>query len=66
MSTLYISPIGANMAHALAFARRHPGWHTFARDRATREAVMRLERRGMVEVTEHFQFRAAVRQEVMS
>lgn len=50
--------LGPNMIKALAFAANNPGWHTFNRKhRPTVQAIMRLVRRGLVEVNEFFQFR---------
>lgn len=48
--------LGKNMKHALAFARKYPGWHTFAKDRATIGAVTRLQTLGLVKINEHHQF----------
>jgi len=45
--------IGHNMKHALAFATKYPGWHGYAKDRATLEAIVRLEKRGIVETKWH-------------
>jgi len=42
--------LGKNMKHALGFISRCSGWHTFARDRATVDAIKRLEKLGLVEV----------------
>ncbi len=54
------------MRHALDFAVRVPGWHTYTLDRATRSAIRSLEHRGLVEVNDHRQFRAvAVTYEIM-
>jgi xylose isomerase len=50
--------LGKNMKHALNFARTYPGWHTFAKDRATLGALRRLESRRMIETNEFRQFRA--------
>ena len=50
--------MGVNMRYALDFIRRCNGWHTYANDRATRNAVKRLEARGLVETNEFRMFRA--------
>ncbi len=51
--------LGKNMEHALEFATRYRSWQTFnAKQRATREAIKRLEKRGLVEVNEFGQYRA--------
>lgn len=50
--------MGKNMKHALAFARRYPGWNSYdRRNRATVAAITRLARWGLVEMTQ-YQFRA--------
>lgn len=48
-----------NMRHALAFARKYGGWCTYASDRATVDAIKRLERRGLVKTNRFHQFRAS-------
>lgn len=42
--------MGQHMKAALDFALRNPGWHSFATDRTTKEAVTKLAARGLVEV----------------
>jgi len=49
--------IGYRMQRVLDFARRNPEWHSFDSRRATKSAVERLRRRGLVEVNEFKQFR---------
>ena len=49
--------MGKNMKHALDFATRFPGWHSFSGDRATRESIARLASRGLVSVNQFQQFR---------
>lgn len=49
--------LGKNMEHALNFARKYSGWHTYANDATTKSAIQRLEKQGMVEVNEFNQFR---------
>lgn len=44
--------------NASNFAQRHPGWHTFAKDRRTRKAIERAAFLGAVETNEFSQFRA--------
>lgn len=39
-----------NIKHAYAFATTYPGWHTMSQDRATKNAISWLEKRGLVEV----------------
>lgn len=51
--------MGKNMKHALAFIKQVSGWHSFSNDRATKEAVKRLEVRGLVVVNQFNQFRLA-------
>ena len=43
--------LGKNMRHALAFAKMYGGWATFKKDRATKDAIKRLEALGMVEIS---------------
>ncbi len=46
------------MRHALAFAKRYPGWHSWDRYcRATKDALGRLERRELIETNNFKQFR---------
>ena len=46
------------MKHALTFAKRYPGWHTWdTRCRATIGAIRRLEKRGLIETNKHGQFK---------
>lgn len=42
--------LGKNMRHALTFAQAHDGWASYARDRATVDAIKRLAARGLVEI----------------
>lgn len=50
--------IGRNMKHAMEFISRCNGWQTYSKtSRATRNAVQRLQRRGLVEVNTFFQFK---------
>jgi len=51
--------IGKNQCHALRFAAQYPGWHSMAKNRATREAIAGLAKRGAVIVNQHGQFRIA-------
>lgn len=51
--------MGKNMRHALTFARKVNGWHTYASDRPTVDAIKRLERRGLVITNQFHQFRIA-------
>ena len=43
--------LGKNQSHALAFACRYVGWHTYGRDRATVQAILSLARHGLVEIS---------------
>lgn len=49
--------LGSNMKHALDFATRWQGWHSFAKDRATVQAVTKLKNLNIVEVNKFNQFR---------
>lgn len=50
--------IGKNMRHALNFVTNYPKkWHSFSADRATKEAVNKLLKLGLVEINEYHQFR---------
>ena len=51
--------IGRNQCHALRFAEKYPGWHSFAKDRPTMRAIEGLRRRGSVVVNDFGQFRIA-------
>lgn len=51
--------LGKNQRKALEFISRVNGWHTFAKDVAP--VVHSLERRGLVQVNEHSQFRLTIR-----
>lgn len=52
--------MGKNMKHALNFATEYPGWHQWdKRCRATKDAIKRLTRRGLIEVNCYNQFRLA-------
>ena len=49
--------LGKNQRHALDFARRFPGWHTYDRRcRSTVSALRRLARRGLVKLSSFHQF----------
>ena len=48
------------MRHALAFAMYYPGWHSWDKYcRTTKDALRRLEKRGLIEINNHKQFRLA-------
>lgn len=50
--------MGKNMRDALAFAKRYPGWHSWDNYcRATKDALYRLEKRGLIETNNFKQFR---------
>lgn len=42
--------IGKNMKHALEFASKYSGWHTFKKDRATKNAILKLEKLKLVNI----------------
>jgi len=48
---------GKNMKHAIAFFTEYPGWHDYAKDRATVNAIKRLVKQGTLEVNEYHQAR---------
>lgn len=44
--------LGKNMKHALEFATKYPGWHGYAyQERYTREAIERLAKLGLIEIS---------------
>ena len=49
--------VGKNQVHALAFITKCSGWHSYAKDRATTNAVKRLAEKGLVEINRFHQFR---------
>lgn len=51
--------MGKNMKRMLLFAIRYRGWHSWAKDRSTCDAVKRLKRLGFIETNEFRQFRLA-------
>lgn len=52
--------MGKNMKHALIFAQCYPGWHSWDNYcRATKDALCRLEKRGLIKTNNHKQFRLA-------
>ena len=52
-----IKAAGKNQCHLLSFAEKFPGWHTYAKDRATLAALEGLKRKGYIETNQHGQFR---------
>ena len=42
--------LGKNMQNALKFVTVHPGWHTFASDRVTVNAIKKLADLGLVKI----------------
>lgn len=50
--------MGRHQAHALRFALKHPGWHSFRQDTTTVRIIRSLERKGLVAVNAHGQFTA--------
>lgn len=55
-----IKGLGRNMYRMFSFALAYPDWHSYAKDRSTVDAVKRLEKRGLVEVNKHHQYRLAI------
>lgn len=53
--------LGKNMADALRFAIKYPEWHTYANDRATKEAITRLENLGLVKTNKYRMFRVTAK-----
>ncbi len=53
--------MGKNMKRLLSFAIKYEGWHTWGKDRATCDAVRRLEAQGYIETDDyrHFRLRAS-------
>ncbi len=52
--------LGCNMKHALDFANRCQSWQTFSiSNHATREAIKRLEAKGLIKTNQFNQFRKA-------
>lgn len=50
--------MGKNMRHALAFAKRYPGWHSWDKYcKATKDALCRLELCGLIETNNFKQFK---------
>ncbi len=49
--------MGKNMKRLLLFAIKYKGWHTWGKDRATCDAVRRLEAQGYIETNDCRQFR---------
>lgn len=48
---------GANCVRMLQFAEKYKGWHTLAKDRATKRAAESLLRHGCIEVSgDQFRF----------
>ena len=59
MKTIFDRRIGKNMQNALLFANNYPGWHSFnCRCRATKDAIKRLAKRGLVEINKYEQYRS--------
>lgn len=54
--------IGKNMKHALDFARRFVGWHTYAKDRATIDAINKLRELGVITTNQFHQFKRKISQ----
>ena len=49
--------VGSHQVRMAAFAERHRGWHSAAKDRTTQRALAGLERRGIIERADTGQFR---------
>ena len=43
--------VGKHQCALLSFAFKYKGWHTFKQDKATKQAIAGLVRRGCLEVT---------------
>lgn len=53
-----IKAIGKNQVKVLTFAEKYRGWHTFANDRATKQAICALKSKGCLEVIgDQFRFK---------
>lgn len=52
--------MGKDMKQLLAFATKHPGWHSWAKNRATYDAVRRLCKQGYLIVNKFQQFKLDV------
>ena len=53
--------IGKNMRNCLSFAQKYANeWNSFAKDRATQNAIKRLTKLNLVEINEFHQFRLKV------
>lgn len=52
-----IKAVGKNQCHLLEFAEKYPGWHSYAKDRATLKALEGLKRKKCIETNQHGQFR---------
>ena len=50
--------MGKNMKHALAFATKYPGWHSWdTRCQSTCNAIHSLAKRGLIETNKYNQFK---------
>ena len=49
--------MGKNMKQMLSFARQYNGWHSWAKDRTTCDAVRRLQEQGFIEINNYRQFK---------
>ena len=51
--------IGRNQVNLLQFAAAHPGWHSYQDDKATKQAINGLLRRGSIVLNKYNQFAIA-------
>lgn len=51
--------VGGNQVRLLQFAAAHAGWHSYASDKATRNAIAGLVRRGSIVLNNYSQFAIA-------
>jgi hypothetical protein len=53
-----IKATGKHQVKALAFAEKYRGWHTFASDKTTQQAIRALESKGCLEaIGDQFRFK---------
>ena len=53
-----VNNMGKNMKHALNFAIKYPGWHTWDKHcRVTKDAIRRLAERALIKTNKYGQFR---------
>ncbi len=57
--------MGKNQLAMLRFAIAYAGWHSYAKNRATTDAVKSLEQLGLIEVNKFHQFRLMLRKNIV-